>query len=292
MRHLSLCFALALGVFACKGSEPEQQTDNVEEQSGRSKLDPAGEENPSFAFLSNVTHAGNYEAADGAELRVFELYEDGRIEVAIATYGADVDYVWNLGEAIGVGVESIDSVVQSSPGQLAVWVAEEGGSSVYRLDLDGLTLSMSRELFADYVQPDTQDQPVSVQTYSLQPDDDERYTALPRFRDSTIVDFAYPTVGSATIFELATGDNAEVFIGINMGAGGLIYATGAIVKDVGAAFELEPGYFDMQIDPVCAFDDNSCTRAFDAIGIGFELTSDGRRLTTDTIELDLKQGVG
>jgi hypothetical protein len=295
----ALLGTLAVVACACV-ADPGAHRSDVVANEGRHESAPEGDERPELAFLADVSHAGNFVAPDQGTFRVFELYEDQRIEVAVALQDGDVERVWNLSDVIGVGVDEIESIHRVHEDVLDIWVYEDdGGWAVYHVELDSRAhaLSLFRDVYADYVEPDGDTQPLAIEKYAVKPSDEARYGALPRLRDLHVINFDHPTLGHARILELTEGDPARelarVLVGLRIGQMDMnIYDTGGVVRDVGAAFEIEPGYFDMQTLPRCEIGSADCDVTWDAIGIGFELSDDGRQLDNPVITVDLKYGVG
>jgi hypothetical protein len=292
MRSLLPALLLGFGLAACgQPNISDVQTADVKNvgQPGAYFVSPA--DAVELTNLANTYYAGAFQSAAGDTFRVFELYEDHRIEVAIALQAGDHSAVWNLTEAIGAGVDEIDSIHQPNDSELNVWVYEESGlwaKYIIELsDVDGV-LSMERYAYSAWFEPGTEGKAQHEEAYALKSVVDARYASLPLVKNITAVNFDHPTLGWARIFELDAEGNSQVVIHLSVGDDELVYDTDAVVREVTASYELEPGYFDMQTIPVC--DADKC--GWDAIGIDFKLSDDGKKLASPIIEVELKHGVG
>lgn len=289
------------GLFACGAVDPSQQTGNLHEPDAYGDYDkysvrPAGDAAPGLAFLGSVAHAGNFESRSGDTVRVFELYEDGRIEVAIAIQADHRSTVYNLTDRIGIGIDEIESITQPSADELDLWIYEEGAEwAMYKVELGDRRgqLEVERWVYGDYVDPESPGAPKSKTALAIHASSDARYSALPRLTKLSVINFEAPTLGSARIFQLDTDGNSQIVVSLRIGNDPeRVYDTKAVVKDVLASAEIEPGYFDILTDPLCPPPGGGCGTPFDTIAIDFELSPDGRSLASDTIVVHLKYGVG
>jgi hypothetical protein len=245
-----------------------------------------------LAFLSQVVPAGSFEVEGGATYRVFELYEQDRLEIAVALHG-DEDHVWNLGDAFDVGIDEIEEV-ERIEGGLSLRVYEAGGAwAIYTVETDGArgALTVERAEYAEYDDAE----PRARETLEIESSAIRRYAALPSLERVSMIRFESEAPdGYAHVFELDEDEGTRIVVGLRVGYDDpeRIYDTKAVVKSFDVGYEIEPGYVDLAVEPVCPPPGEGCGIPFYGLAVDFDLTPDGKRLANEKVLIRLKAGVG